>query len=57
MPPLQLSTGAVYSLHKSATRPHVARVAAGELRARSAEVLARRLLCRLISVRVGVGLG
>lgn len=29
----------MYSLHKSSTRAHVARVAAGELRAASAEVL------------------
>ena len=36
---MQVSTGSVYSLHKSSTRAHVARVAAGELRAASAEVL------------------
>ena len=35
----QVSTGSVYSLHKSSTRAHVARVAAGELRAAAAEVL------------------
>ena len=37
----QVSTGTVYSLHKSATRAHVARVASGELRAASAQVLAQ----------------
>ena len=40
-PARQVSTGTVYSLHKSATRAHVARVAAGELRAASAQVLAQ----------------
>ena len=37
----QVSTDTVYSLHKSATRAHVARVASGELRAASAQVLAQ----------------
>ncbi|KAK9839252.1 hypothetical protein WJX81_004343 [Elliptochloris bilobata] len=37
----RVSAGAVYSLHKSSTRAHVARVAAGELHAASAEVLAQ----------------
>ena len=40
-PAHQVSTGTVYSLHKSATRAHVARVASGELRAASAQVLAQ----------------
>ena len=40
-PTQQVSTGTVYSLHKSATRAHVARVASSELHAASAQVLAQ----------------
>lgn len=37
----QVSTGSVYSLHKSSTRAHIQKVAQRELRAPSAEVLAQ----------------
>ena len=39
--PGQISTGAVYSLHKSSTRAHVQRVAQRELSAAAAEVIAQ----------------
>lgn len=37
---LQVSTHAIYSMHKSSTRPHIHQVATQQLGAASAEVLA-----------------